>query len=195
MMKFGKGSASPSFNTTTGPTASITAGASNVTGIQRGGGRGSAPSPKSTPAPAAPAPPKVNFDQAHDKGMVSVLSGVEPGNDNAEGGETPSFDGKNKQIDFANSSALYPVGPGQKNQVKITYTGNREGDFAAANEEAGFDKKPADYVWHHLHDFCPKTNTGTMQLVHEDWHEAYGHAGGVNQSVQANGPQGYVKEK
>lgn len=90
-----------------------------------------------------------------------------------------------KGVNFANSSYLYPVGPGQNNVVKILYTGSRLRDFKAANIAAGIgntSKPPPGYVWHHLHDYNPATNAGTMQLVRRSAHEAtYPHTGGVAQ--------------
>ena len=97
----------------------------------------------------------------------------------------------NGGVDFVDSPYLYPVGSGQKNIVTIEYTGSRRQDFGAANIEAGISttqKPPADYTWHHLDDYNPRTNTGTLQLVRTDAHEAtYPHNGGVKQYQDATG--------
>jgi hypothetical protein len=95
-------------------------------------------------------------------------------------------------VNFAKSPYLFPVGPGQKNIVKITYSGRRSSDFRAANEEAGLkmfgSKPPKGYTWHHLDDWNPVTNTRTMQLVRRKIHEAtYPHRGGVSQWEKATG--------
>lgn len=94
-------------------------------------------------------------------------------------------------IDFANSTDLYPVGPGQQNIVKIEYTGTRPRDFAAANQAGGFGNTqiaPSGYTWHHLDDYDAATNTGTMQLVRRQAHKAsYPHKGGVSQYESAVG--------
>jgi hypothetical protein len=94
-------------------------------------------------------------------------------------------------VDFAGSSHLYPAGEGQKNIVTIEYTGSRRKDFGAANEASGLgttQKPPADYTWHHLDDYDPVTNCGTMQCVSREAHEAtYPHNGGVSQYEQATG--------
>jgi len=94
-------------------------------------------------------------------------------------------------VDFANSPHLYKGKPGQKSIVKIEYTGTRSRDFGAANKAAGISttqKAPKHYTWHHLDDYDPVTNTGTMQLVRTKAHQAaYPHRGGVAQYEQATG--------
>jgi len=67
--------------------------------------------------------------------------------------------------------------------VKVKYTGSRAGDFRAAN--AG-RPQPADRVWHHFHDYDPKTNTGTMYLMKISDHKV-GHTGGVWMFTKATG--------
>jgi RHS repeat-associated protein len=106
-----------------------------------------------------------------------------------EGGEV--WNDKNG-VDFAKSKYLYPAGEGQKAIVTIEYTGSRRGDYKAANIAAGLEdwksKPPTGYTWHHLDDYDPVTNTGTMQLVQEGAHVAnYPHNGGVDQYRQAHG--------
>ena len=102
-----------------------------------------------------------------------------------------SLGGNATDADFANSPDLFPVGPGQKNIVRIEYTGSRARDYGAANLTAGFgdtQKVPRGYTWHHLADYDPATNTGTMQLVKRPTHEAtYPHIGGVSQYESAVG--------
>lgn len=84
-----------------------------------------------------------------------------------------------------------PVTNGQKNIVTIEYTGTRPRDFGAANLEAGISttqQAPKGYTWHHLDDYDPVTNTGTMQLIKREVHEAtYPHIGGVAQYEAATG--------
>lgn len=98
---------------------------------------------------------------------------------------------ENGGVDFVGSPYLYPVGEGQKNIVTIEYTGSRRQDFGAANLAAGLgttQKPPEDYTWHHLDDYNPATNTGTMQLIETGAHEAtYPHNGGVKQYQDATG--------
>ena len=97
----------------------------------------------------------------------------------------------NKGVDFAGSPDLYPIQPGQLNIVRIQYTGSRRQDFGAANQAANLgttQKPPAGYTWHHLDDYDPLTNSGTMQLVKRTAHEAtYPHNGGVRQYELATG--------
>ena len=97
----------------------------------------------------------------------------------------------NGGVDFANSVDLYPTTDGQNNIVTIQYTGSRRQDFGAANTAAGTgttQKPPADYTWHHLDDYDPVSNTGTMQLVGRNAHQAtYPHVGGVSQYERATG--------
>jgi hypothetical protein len=97
----------------------------------------------------------------------------------------------NGGVDFANSADLYPAGDGQKNIVEIEYTGSRRQDYGAANRAAGLgdtQQPPDGYAWHHLDNYNPATNKGTMQLVRQDAHLAtYPHNGGVRQYEQATG--------
>ena len=94
-------------------------------------------------------------------------------------------------VDFSQSPDLYPVSGNQKNIVRIEYTGSRRQDFGAANRAAGISttqQPPRGYTWHHLDDYDPGTNTGTMQLVSRESHEAtYPHSGGVAQYERATG--------
>lgn len=97
----------------------------------------------------------------------------------------------NGGVDFSDSEHLYPVDGCQKNIVKIEYTGSRRQDYAAANKAAcisSTQRPPDNYTWHHLDDYDPITNTGTMQLIERSAHEAaYPHNGGVRQYEQATG--------
>ena len=52
--------------------------------------------------------------------------------------------------------------------------GSRAADFAAANELAGIDSLPPEYVWHHHPDF------GRMVAIDRDIHEQLSHWGGVS---------------
>jgi RHS repeat-associated protein len=91
-------------------------------------------------------------------------------------------------IDFARSTALHPTTSLLRSIVRIKYTGSRRGDFKMANAAAGFERTPEGYTWHHLDDYNPATNTGTMQLVERDAHQAnQPHVGGVKQYRDANG--------
>jgi hypothetical protein len=51
-------------------------------------------------------------------------------------------------------------------------TGDYATDEALANNAAGFDATPDDYVWHHVEDGT------TMQLVPKEIHSAVRHTGG-----------------
>jgi hypothetical protein len=57
-------------------------------------------------------------------------------------------------------------------EVRITYTGSRMVDFAAANKAAGLRETPKGMTWHHHQDRT------TMQLVPTDIHAKTGHTGG-----------------
>jgi RHS repeat-associated protein len=65
---------------------------------------------------------------------------------------------------------LYKGGP---NDVRITPTGKREADFAAANKAAGYSSTPKGYTWHHHQD------SGRMQLVDTQMHLKTGHTGSI----------------
>jgi hypothetical protein len=67
----------------------------------------------------------------------------------------------------------FPIFNAEK-EVKITYTGDRKKDFAAANAKAGFDSTPEDMTWHHHQDGV------TMQLVDRETHDKTGHTGGFS---------------
>jgi hypothetical protein len=61
-------------------------------------------------------------------------------------------------------------------------------DFKAANAQAGFRRTPKGNTWHHLDDYDPVTNRGTMQLVEQESHRAnQPHSGGVRQYEAATG--------
>jgi hypothetical protein len=66
---------------------------------------------------------------------------------------------------------LYKNGP---NEVRIKPTGNRLGDFNAANNAAGYQSTPKGYTWHH------HQTTGRMQLVESLTHMKTGHTGGFS---------------
>ncbi|MCX7746061.1 MAG: HNH endonuclease [Clostridia bacterium] len=115
--------------------------------------------------------PKINeIENAQKKHLTPAERAAEKG-----------FDGigttENGGPDFKDTSYLYPVGEGQKNIVVIVMTGSRDGDFKAANLEAGFPdagaKSPdSDYTWHHVDDYDPVTGKCTLQLVKRKAHEA-----------------------
>ncbi|SET65414.1 RHS repeat-associated core domain-containing protein, partial [Thorsellia anophelis] len=87
---------------------------------------------------------------------------------------------KNGGLDYSKSNALYSkdgVNPIQT----IEYTGDYHEDFALANAAIGRKTTPKGYVWHHLDDYDPGSNTGTMQLVSQDAHRKIVHFGGVAQ--------------
>ena len=58
--------------------------------------------------------------------------------------------------------------------VNIKPTGKRRSDDKAANAEAGLEKTPENYTWHHHQD------NGRMQLVPRDIHTKTGHTGGFS---------------
>ncbi|MDP1828229.1 MAG: HNH endonuclease [Archangium sp.] len=99
---------------------------------------------------------------------------------------TPVRNGRG--INFATSPYLYK-GAGQKAIVRIQYSGSRDADFGLANVKANIGNTqtpPTGYTWHHLDDYNPITNEGTMQLVLTAAHKAWGHWGGVEQFQRAN---------
>jgi RHS repeat-associated protein len=63
---------------------------------------------------------------------------------------------------------------GGTNNVTITPTGSRGGDFAAANRAAGYQSTPRGYTWHHHQQY------GRMQLVDSTIHHQTGHTGGFS---------------
>ena len=95
---------------------------------------------------------------------------------------------KNGGLDYADSDALYPIKEGQKNIISIEYSGVYSTDFENASLSAlGQKSTPKGYVWHHLDDYDPKTNRGTMQLVKQEAHSGISHIGGCSQYKQATG--------
>ncbi|EOK8589693.1 HNH endonuclease [Escherichia coli] len=64
-------------------------------------------------------------------------------------------------------------------------------DFQRANAKAGLNQvsTPRGYVWHHLDDYDPVTNTGTMQLIEKQAHSGISHNGGVSQYKAATGKE------
>jgi hypothetical protein len=94
----------------------------------------------------------------------------------------------NGGLNYANSDALYPVKEGQRNIIEINYSGDYTTDFQAASLAAlGQKSTPKGYVWHHLDDYNPATNTGTMQLVKQEAHNGVSHTGGCSQYKAATG--------
>ena len=92
-------------------------------------------------------------------------------------------------LDYSGSNALYAKNPNVSPIVTIEYTGDYIKDFEAANKVAELNQKttPRGYVWHHLDDYEPKTNKGTMQLVEQRAHQGVPHKGGVAQYKAATG--------
>ncbi|WP_444915696.1 RHS repeat-associated core domain-containing protein [Microbulbifer sp. TRSA007] len=90
-------------------------------------------------------------------------------------------------LDYTSSNALYSK-EGKVSIVRIEYSGDYLTDFEMASREAlGQKSTPKDYVWHHLDDYDPETNTGTMQLVEKRAHTGISHNGGVSQYKAATG--------
>jgi RHS repeat-associated protein len=135
----------------------------------------------------------VNNTSATQNGNVQAGGSIEIPKGSSQKSVAPSESVKSENggVDFTGSDDLYPAGLGQKNIVKITYTGSRRQDFGAANQAAGTgatQKPPAGYTWHHLDDYDSESNTGTMQLVKRLAHEeTYPHKGGVRQYEAATG--------
>ncbi|WP_177342387.1 RHS repeat-associated core domain-containing protein, partial [Pseudomonas sp. ICMP 3272] len=92
-------------------------------------------------------------------------------------------------LNYSESNALYSKKPNINPIVEIQYTGDYDLDFETANREAGLNQKktPSGHVWHHLDDYDPRTNRGTMQLVEQNAHRGISHKGGVNQYKVATG--------
>ncbi|MBI6743565.1 RHS repeat-associated core domain-containing protein, partial [Pseudomonas syringae] len=92
-------------------------------------------------------------------------------------------------LNYSESNALYSKKPNINPIVEIQYTGDYDLDFETANREAGLNQKktPSGHVWHHLDDYDPKTNRGTMQLVEQNAHSGISHKGGVSQYKAATG--------
>ena len=94
----------------------------------------------------------------------------------------------NGGLNYANSDALYPITGGQRNILPIEYSGDYMTDFENASMAAlGQKSTPSGYVWHHLDDYDPVTNTGTMQLVRRESHRGVSHLGGCSQYKEATG--------
>ena len=94
---------------------------------------------------------------------------------------------ENGGLDYSNSNALYSK-EGINPIIKIEYSGDYLTDFESASRQAlGQKSTPKGYVWHHLDDYDPVTNTGTMQLVETPAHRDILHSGGVSQYKAATG--------
>lgn len=63
-----------------------------------------------------------------------------------------------------NKKGFPDFSPYAKNTVEIKYTGSRSKDFKLANEAAGYNRTPKNYIWHNVED------AKTMQLVSKDLH-------------------------
>ena len=93
---------------------------------------------------------------------------------------------KNGCANFAKSKYIYRY-KNKKAIIKIKMTGTRKVDYKQAYDNLNIPKSlrrtlDADYTWHHLDDFNPKTGECTMQLVLSDAHKAtYPHKGAVAQ--------------
>lgn len=97
---------------------------------------------------------------------------------------------ENGGLDYSSSNALYsnPKRPDVNPIQTIEYTWNYHADFEAANMVAlGQKSTPKGYTWHHVDDYNPTTNSGTMQLVKTDAHTGIPHSGGVAQYKEATG--------
>ena len=106
---------------------------------------------------------------------------------------------------YAGTEHMYPVTGNQRNVVQIPMTGSRDGDFKAANEEAGLagvvkaqgrrpERAPEGYTWHHRDDFMPATGTPppygtcTMELVESRAHRGtLEHVGSCDQCNKYTG--------
>ncbi|MBJ7418604.1 MAG: HNH endonuclease [Niveispirillum sp.] len=87
-----------------------------------------------------------------------------------------------------NNQTLYACfTPFATRSVTITYTGTRVGDYAAANAAAGYLFTPPNSTWHHVEDYNPGNNRGTMELVPTNIHAGVNHRGGVWQWEQSTG--------
>jgi hypothetical protein len=59
-------------------------------------------------------------------------------------------------------------------RIEPHFEGNQKSDFVEANRQAGFERTPDGYTWHHHQD------TQTLLLVPRDIHRAVRHASGVS---------------
>lgn len=72
------------------------------------------------------------------------------------------------------SGAGYPdFAPYAVKKVRIDLTGNRDRDFKLANQSSGYKRTPDNFTWHHHQE------SGLMQLIPSDLHDAVRHTGGV----------------
>jgi hypothetical protein len=90
-------------------------------------------------------------------------------------------------LDYSGSNALYNK-PGVNPIQTISYSGDFGTDFQNASTSVlGQKSTPRGYVWHHVDDYDPETNAGTMQLVKQEAHTGIPHVGGVSQYQTATG--------
>jgi len=65
----------------------------------------------------------------------------------------------------------------------MQYTGDYDLAFQTPNKAAGLNQKkaPSGDIWHHLDNYDPRTNTGTMQFVEQEAHRGIPHKDGLSQ--------------
>ncbi|WP_460150985.1 HNH endonuclease [Pseudomonas sp. S3_A03] len=77
-----------------------------------------------------------------------------------------------KSVHF--SGAGYPdFTPYAVKKVRIDLTESRDRDFKLANQSSGYKRTPDNFTWHHHQE------SGLMQLIPSDLHDAVRHTGGV----------------
>lgn len=129
--------------------------------------------------------------------------------DPLEAGEANGLEGlkptKNHGVDFKDSDYILRTESGEPFEVKIKATGNRQKDYALAEqaikEKYGVDMdlasmrtKDGTHVWHHMDDYNAFTNETTMQFIDKKAHVAIeNHTGSAKQYSVANG-HGYSKQ-
>ena len=72
---------------------------------------------------------------------------------------------------FQGTSYIYKI-DGKECVATIKATGNRELDYAKANEEVGLLDVPEGYLWHHVDNYNVANNTMTLELISIEAHRA-----------------------
>ena len=81
---------------------------------------------------------------------------------------------------------MHPISENQKNVIEIEYTGSYSKDAEQAYNLSNIPRNDL-YVWHYVGNYKPNTNTGEVELVLKEAHDAIEHATGVEDYEKLKG--------
>lgn len=91
------------------------------------------------------------------------------------------------RMSFSNSEHdMHPISENQKNVIEIEYTGSYSKDAEQAYNLSNIPRNDL-YVWHYVGNYKPNTNTGEVELVLKEAHDAIEHATGVEDYEKLKG--------